>query len=399
MNLEAELRELLGRADETPWPGEAGAYDRFLRRRRRRGRVVAATTACLALVAVLAGVVLVPHLRPSPVVPAVPGPTRVRVESQGYELQLPAGWKVERELMGTHTLAAGEVFPATSIGVPQPAVVGLVLVPRSGRPEGARITITTDLNERLDHSVFRGGSRRADGREYRLHPGANPGEVGRYAVMWLDFCYQKRSCGGSIWPRILWITGSAPSDKDGVLAVMKRIVGALRPITNSKRPPPPPTIPRNTNVLIGTGGSGRTAWEARIEPLGGGSGFSMRFPWLQEHGKKGQGMHWESLEPRMLQQQGTYTLMDCLSWAPGNGLILSGLARKEVASIRFVLAEQPSVTVATFGRDKGLPWVAYASPPLPAGSQLARVFAFDAAGQLVGGEEDPYRGESLCRPR
>ena len=40
------------------------------------------------------------------------------------------------------------------------------------------------------------------------------------------------------------------------------------------------------------------------------SGFSMRFPWLQEHGKKGQGMHWESLEPRDIQQQGTWTLMD-----------------------------------------------------------------------------------------
>jgi hypothetical protein len=396
MNLEAELRELLGRADETPWPGEAGAYDRFLRRRRRRGRVVAATTACLALVAVLAGVVLVPHLRPSPVVPAVPGPTRVRVESQGYELQLPAGWKVERELMGTHTLAAGEVFPATSIGVPQPAVVGLVLVPRSGRPEGARITITTDLNERLDYSVFRGGSRRADGREYRLHPGANPGEVGRYAVMWLDFCYQKRSCGGSIWPRILWITGSAPSDKDGVLAVMKRIVGALRPITNSKRPPPPPTVPRNTNVLIGTGGSGRTAWEARIEPLGGGSGFSMRFPWLQEHGKKGQGMHWESLEPRDIQQQGTWTLMDCLSWwSPGSGVLLSGLARKEVAAVRFELEGQAPATVPTFGRDKGLPWVAYVLPFVPKSSRIQRVVALDGAGKEIG-EERAYQGDRLC---
>ena len=71
MNLDSELRELLGRVDEAPWPGEAGAYDRFLRRRTRRGRVAAAT-ACLALalVAVLAGVVLVPRLRPSHVVPA-----------------------------------------------------------------------------------------------------------------------------------------------------------------------------------------------------------------------------------------------------------------------------------------------------------------------------------------
>jgi hypothetical protein len=397
MNLDSELRELLGRVDEVPWPGEAGAYDRFLRRRTRRGRVVTAGAA-LALVAVLAGVVLVPRLRPSEVVPVAPAPTTVRVESSGFELRVPAGWKVERELTGTRPQDRGGALPGTSIGAPGSVVVGVVLVPRSGSPDGARITITTDDNEQLDDSAVRGGGRRADGREYRLHPGANPGEVGRYAIMWPDFCFHG-DCGNSIWPRILWVTGSAQSGNDQVLAVMKRVVGALRPITNSKRPPPPPTIPRNTKVLLGTGGSGRTAWQARIEPLGGSSGFSMRFLWLQAHGKNGQGMHWESLEPRMLQQRGTYTLMDCLSWVPGNGLILSGLARKEVASVRFVLVEQPSVTVPTFGRDKGLPWVAYASPPLPAGSRLARVFAFNAAGQLVGGEEDPYGGESLCRPR
>jgi hypothetical protein len=397
MNLESELRELFGRTDEAPWPGERTAYDRFLRRRTRRGRVVTAVTACLALAAMLAGVVLVPRLRPSHVVPAVPGPTKVRVESQGYELQLPAGWKVEKELMGTHTLAAGEVFPGTSIGVPQPAVVGLVLVPRSGRPEGARITITTDDNERLDDSVFRGGSRRADGREYRLHPGANPGELGRYAVMWLDFCYRRTSCGGSVWPRILWVTGSAQSDRDQVLAVMKRIVSALRPITNSRRPPPPPTVPRNTKVLLGTGGSGRTAWEARIEPQGGNSGFSMRFPWLQEHGKKGQGMHWESLSPRDIQQQGTWTLEDCFFWSPGSGVLLSGLARKEVAAVRFELEGQAPATVPTFGRDKGLPWVAYVSPMVRKNSLIHRVVALDGVGMEIG-EEHAFQGDRLCGP-
>jgi hypothetical protein len=398
MNLDSELRELLGRVDEAPWPGEHGAYDRFLRRRTRRGRIAAAGAA-LALVGVLAGAVLVPRLRPTEVVPVAPASTTVRAENSGFELTVPSGWKVERELKVTLAQDPGGALPGTSIGAPRPVVVGVVLVPRSGRPDGARITITTDDNAQLDDSAVRGGSRRADGREYKFHPGSGSGDVGRYAVLWPDWCRMGRGCGGSFWPRLLLVTGSARSDGDQVRQVMKRIVGALRPITNSVRPPPPPTVPAKTRVLLGTGGSGRAAWEARIEPLGGNSGFSMRFPWLQEHGKKGQGMHWESLEPRMLQQQGTYTLMDCLSWVPGNGLILSGLARKEVASVRFVLAEQPSVTVATFGRDKGLPWVAYASPPLPAGSQLARVLAFDAAGQLVGGEEDLYGGESLCRPR
>ena len=396
MNLESELRELFGRTDEAPWPGERTAYDRFLRRRTRRGRVVLAA-GTLAMAAVVAAGVLVPRLLSSDPPTAVPTVEQVRVESQGYELQLPAGWKVEKELMGTHTLAAGEVSPGTSIGVPQPAVVGLVLVPRSGRPEGARITITTDDNERLDYSVFRGGSRRADGREYRLHPGANPGELGRYAVMWLDFCYRRTSCGGSVWPRILWVTGSAQSDRDQVLAVMKRIVGTLRPITNSRRPPPPPTVPRTTKVLLGTGGSGRTAWEARIEPMGGNSGFSMRFPWLQEHGKKGQGMHWESLSPRDIQQQGTWTLEDCFFWSPGSGVLLSGLARKEVAAVRFELEGQAPATVPTFGRDKGLPWVAYVSPMVRKNSLIHRVVALDGAGMEIG-EEHAFQGDRLCGP-
>jgi hypothetical protein len=396
MSLESELRELLRQADEAPWPTERTAYDRFLRRRAHRGRAVAAA-AGLAMVAVLAGAILVPRLRSPEVVPVAPAPTKVRVESQGYELKVPAGWKVERELMGTRAPARGEALPGTSVGVPQPAVTGLVLVPSSGTPDGATITITTDDNERLDHSAVRGGSRRADGRQYRFQPGSSLGDLGRYAVMWPDWCHPRIGCGDSAWPRILLVTGSSRSDGDQVRQVMKRIVGALRPITNSVRPPPPPTVPRTTKVLLGTGGSGRTAWEARIEPLGGNSGFSMRFPWLQKHGKKGQGMHWESLEPRMIQQNGTYTVMDCFWWSPGSGVMLSGLARKEVAAVRVELEGQAPATVPTFGRDKGLPWVAYVSPTIRTGSRIQRVVALDHAGKVIG-EELAFQGDRLCGP-
>ena len=115
MSLESELRELLRQADEAPWPTERTAYDRFLRRRARRGRAVAAA-AGLAMVAVLAGAILVPRLRSPEVVPVAPAPTKVRVESQGYELKVPAGWKVERELMGSRAPARGEALPGTSVG-------------------------------------------------------------------------------------------------------------------------------------------------------------------------------------------------------------------------------------------------------------------------------------------
>jgi hypothetical protein len=57
MRSDEELRRALGRPD-LPWPDEAGAYERFLRRRARDGRVVAAA-AGLALVALLGAAVLV----------------------------------------------------------------------------------------------------------------------------------------------------------------------------------------------------------------------------------------------------------------------------------------------------------------------------------------------------
>jgi hypothetical protein len=55
------------------------------------------------------------------------------------------------------------------------------------------------------------------------------------------------------------------------------------------------------------------------------------------------------------------------------------------------------VVVPTFGRDKPVPWVAFVSPPLPAGSKVDRVVALDAAGTVIGSLEQPYPG-ALCRP-
>ena len=43
MRSDEELRRALGRPD-LPWPDETGAYERFLRRRVRRDRVMAAAT-------------------------------------------------------------------------------------------------------------------------------------------------------------------------------------------------------------------------------------------------------------------------------------------------------------------------------------------------------------------
>jgi hypothetical protein len=108
---------------------------------------------------------------------------------------------------------------------------------------------------------------------------------------------------------------------------------------------------------------------------------------------------------RQHRHRGVVTQRDCLSWRPGSGLLLSGLAREEVASVRFELAGRAPVRVATFGRNQPVPWVAFVSPPLPAGAKLERVVALDAAGRTVGTQERfgwPWSegwSPPTCRPR
>jgi hypothetical protein len=397
MRLEDELRQLFGATHDAPWPGEREAFDRFLRRRARRGRVVAAA-AGLALIAVLGAAVLVARVQPQEREAVAPAGGVLRVPEQGFEVPLPAGWKVQRQLTGSGS-----------------SVVGVVLVPRSGQPRGAAITITADPDQpdfyRLD--LQQGASRRADGRLYKLHPGVllGKGAVGRYVIAWPAWppscrplpapAGQPPACAQAAW-RVLLVTGTAaPGDSAGsqqVLRVMRRIVGTVRPTGNAVRPPPPPTVPPDTKVLLGKGGSGAAVWETWIAPIQGNddsAGFMVRFP----RATPKPSWHWEQLEPQDIHRDGVYTQMDCLSWLPGSGLLLSGLAREDAATVRMELAGQAPVTVATFGREKPVPWVAFMSPPLPAGAKLDRVIALDAAGKTIGTQQRPFEGHPLCRPQ
>jgi hypothetical protein len=393
VKLEDELRQLFGRTQGTPWPGEREAFDRFLHRRARRGRAVAAA-AGLALVAVLGAAVLVARGRPEDRQTIAPPATPVQVPDEGFQVTVPAGWRVERRLTGT---VSGPV-PGGPTGV-----VGVVLGPATGNPREATITVRADGSRELwDAAWGKGSKRRADGRRYLLRPGSGPREVGQYLLGWPDFCpFGRSSCHRmSFWPRALVVTGTAaPGDTLGrqqVLGRMLRIVATMKPITDGRRPPPAPTVPASTKVVLGKGGTGRAAWEVRIEPVRRTAGFSIHFPW-QEQREPGKGWHWESLEAESIQRNGIGLFMDCLSWVPGSGLVLSGLAPEEVATVRIELAGRPPVVTPTFARDKPVPWVAFVSPPLPAGSKVDRVVALDAAGTEIGSQEQPYPG-ALCRP-
>jgi hypothetical protein len=100
--------------------------------------------------------------------------------------------------------------------------------------------------------------------------------------------------------------------------------------------------------------------------------------------------------PRDLQPDGIATLMSCLFWIPGSGLLLSGFARKDVAVVRIELVGRPPLVLPALGRDKPVQLVAFASPLLPVGTKVQRIDAFDAAGRLIG-SENPYGDEGLCR--
>jgi hypothetical protein len=394
-DLDDRLERLLRAVQDGVTAGDPAA----VARRGRRRRLARRTAGVGAVAVLLAAVVVVAALLPEDREPVAPAGGVVRVPEQGFELPVPAGWKVQRQLTG-----------------PGSQVVGVVLVPRSGQPPGVAVTVAADPDQpgffyALD--LQRSASQRADGRLYKLRAGRagrlafGKGPVGPYAIAWPAWppaCRPVRvpaghppACAYATW-RVLLVTGAAaPGDGAGVqqvLGVMRRIVGTVRPIGNAL---PPPGTP-DTKVLLGKGGSGRGAWEAWITPtplgIGGPVGFMVRFPRATPKPT----WQWHSLKPQDIQRDGvSMTHVDCLSWLPGADLLLSGLAREDAATVRIELAGQAPVTVATFGRDQPVPWVAFVSPPLAPGAKLERVIALDAAGKTIGTQR-PFQGNRLCRP-
>src|SRR5215208_5104426 len=94
----------------------ASGAELALRRGRHRDRRRAGA-ALLVVAGLLGAVVLLPRLSTdSPAAPAGAPARVVRVPTQGFELPVPSGWRVQRELTGTR--------PAASSGASQSLVVG-----------------------------------------------------------------------------------------------------------------------------------------------------------------------------------------------------------------------------------------------------------------------------------
>jgi hypothetical protein len=411
MSLEDELRRLVRRPEGSSWPADRGAYDRFLHRRTRRGRAMAAA-AGVALLAVLAGAVLVPRLLPEREPAAGPVPV-FQSPTQGFEGPIPPGWEVLP--IGRAISWATPAGPDVVLGPKGPAPRGLLislgtallspaqypgLAPtgQSRKPD-PRYQVLDDQGSPLGHG------QRPDGRPYVWQTELSPSMIGQYAIAWPYHCPHGVACPPDARWRVLLISAMSTRGQTSfhpqVVRALRQLVDTTRPITNAlpggDLAQVDPVISQPPGrVLLGSGGSGKAAWKAYLEARGHFYGFGLHFPWLER--KPGRGVRWEVLEVVFLQYDALSVSRTCLSWVRGSGLLLFGPVRKDVTAVRVELAGQPPRVVATFGHDKPAAWAAYVTPPLPAGTKVVRVVALNAAGQPVGIALHPLGRMQPCRP-
>jgi len=388
MSLHQDLSNLFERIQDTPWPGEHQAFDEFLRRRRRRGQVLAGGVV-LALAVVMGAALVLPGLWSNDVdqvVPITPSGTPRDIAEQGFQLAAPAGWKIARKMTGP--------LPAFSS---KTIDMGVELKPQSQTPSGATITVTTDAHE----PDWQGASRRPDGRPFQLRAGSGGRDVGQYAIQWPGYCRRDPTtiltwtCDGPRQARTLLVTGYATGDAEArqqVQQAMQDIAMSVQPITNALPPPPIPTDRLlQVTALLGKGGQGPTAWVVWLEARGGKPGFTVRFP----HATPEPVSHWQELEPSSLNAQGTSSILQCTYWEPDRGAIIVGLARADTTTIQIELNKQPLLHVPVFGRERSLPVVAYASPRLSSALvEVNRITAVDATGRMLGTEN--RQGRAPC---
>jgi hypothetical protein len=248
MSLTQQLRQAYDRAAASE-PNEAGAYDRFLHRRARHRRTVVVGTS-LTLVAVLALALLVPRMladhrrladRPQPLPNSL-----VTVPSQGFQLQVPDGWKVsERDgplgLLLVPTRPSPGPLPATIMvhtGVLDPLIYpGLRPLTPSDSP-------VPTWGHPVPGGPFTKG-RRSDGRWYVRSDHANQlaGAWGeRYELAWPYQCALGAKCPWQARYRGLVVEAASPrSERGATQAVLRRIVEAVRPVGNAVAPQPAAT--------------------------------------------------------------------------------------------------------------------------------------------------------------
>jgi hypothetical protein len=413
--LEDRLRTILRRPEGSPWPDEHGAFDQFLRRRARRGRALAARGA-LALVVALVLAAGLPRLLPGrPVVPATPPVTGrpLQLPAGGFEVAVPAGWT---DLLGSRRIFTPGSETGSGVGLrpmrraPDTMVMLYTAVLHPAQYPGAEPgggdpapSVSADRStHRLDDATPLGRGRRPDGRPYVWQTQMAANEVAKYAIAWPYHCAQDEACPpGARWRALIvhGISGEGSTTQGRVLAVVRRIVDAVRPVTNALPGGAPGSIdlavpPVKGRWLLGTGGHGQGSWRLYVRQ-GAEDVFELEFP--SRTTRPGVGVHAEDIEPTYLVGGELGVLRDCLSWlSPQVGLV-SGPLPESAASVRIELAGRPALTARAFGHDRPARWAAYVSEPLPRGARVTRVVALDTNGRVVAeSERDEHISHPVC---
>ena len=248
--IEQRLKETLGRVAAAE-PGEAGAYDRFLRRKARRTRTAAGGTA-LVLVLLLGSAVAVPRLlerlrsddpgrrlfafgqagpaqwRPGPLVAVAP--------VQGFEVDVPAGWEATPTWKG---FALRPADPGRQRLLAEPVQVDTSYLEAFYNPAGKELyhdgtspPARGPFKIRQDpqsHGRFPEGRGwfRTDGHDGRLR-------TTHWYVSWPYHCQGGEPCPDMLAMRTLRV---AITVDDGasreVLGLAERLLRSARPITNA----------------------------------------------------------------------------------------------------------------------------------------------------------------------
>jgi hypothetical protein len=434
VNLEELVRAAL--AEEARGePDEAGAYERFLRRRVRGALAVAVSTGlgvALVLALAIGGALALRAgggddgrrpVAPATTAPAAPttsqpaGPVGttlaapppvsvsaagvVRRERQGFELTLPRGWKVDQSTTRSYA-QFGQPWLVISPG-------GRVVTASDSR----RMTIFTAVHEPRAYpgrvtggpkpllpgqsfgslSGRRSSGHRADGRAFAV---GDQGAMLQYAIAWPYRCAAGSPCPEAARWRVLQMDIEGTGGQEGlkVRRVARRLMESIRPITNALPPtgtpvPEEPTLFADAPVVVGRGGQGVYAWERTVRK---GSGQD----YWTEIGHQDGGLWYGGsyYAPARAEQQ---AMIHCLpSQKRATAMLVEGFGSEAVAKVRLELEGQPPVEVATF-RNRKFPFTFWVVAPLPPDARPLSFTSFDAAGQQIA-RETSFSGYARCNP-
>jgi hypothetical protein len=434
VNLEELVRAALAEEARAE-PSESGAYERFLRRRRRGALAVAALTGlAVALVLALAVGAAValrgggadkvtgpvnPAPTTAPAAPTTPprGPAMttlpapppvpvsadgvVRRERQGFELTLPKGWAVDQSTTRGY-YQVGQPWLVISPG-------GRVITTKDQR----RMTIFTAVHEPRVYpgrvtggpppflpgqrfgalSGRRSSGRRADGRAFAV---GDQGAMLQYAIAWPYRCAAGSPCPEAARWRVLQIDIEGTGGQEGlqVRRVARRLMESIRPITNALAPagasvPEEPTLFADAPVVVARGGRGDYAWE-KVVRKGSGEEY-----WTEIRRQNGDLMYGGSYQaPGRSEQQ---AMIHCLpSQKRTTAMLVEGYGSEAVAKVVLQLRGRPPVEVATF-RNQKFPFSFWVVAPLPPDARPVSFTSFDAAGQQIA-KDTSFSGYVRCNP-